>query len=145
MGNWDKFNKTINMKELDEQMKEAEANTMQYREVPEGEYTVKVDKMMVKSTKDGRPMLSAQFRIMEGDFENSCVFYNKVLYGTKNDGLMIHNANEFLRSFGFEHDDVTFVDYNQYEELVAELADELGDDEFDIEYHPNDFNTIIVL
>lgn len=145
MGNWDKFNKKINMKELDEQMKEAEANTMQYRKVPEGEYTVKVDKMMVHPIKDGRPMFSAQFRILDGDFENSCVFYNKVLYGTKNDGLMIHKVNEFLRSFGFEHDDVTFVDYNQYEELVAELADELGDDEFDIEYHPNDFNSIIVL
>lgn len=145
MANWDKFNDAIDMKEVNAQIKEAEANTQQYREVPAGQYTVGIDKMEIRPTKDGRPMLSVQFRILDGDFKRSCIFYNRVLYGTKNDGLMIHTANEFLRSFGFAHDDVTFTNYSQYEDLVGELFEDIRDDEFDIDYSPEEFNPITIL
>lgn len=145
MGNWAKFNQAIDKKALAEQMEEARANTQQYREVPAGSYEVRVDKLFIKATKDQRPMLSAQLRIMDGSYKNSCVFYNRVLYGTKNDGLMIHKANEFLRSFGYDDDYVTFIDYDQYEELVNEIADELIDAEFEIEYNPDEFDSIIVV
>lgn len=145
MGNWDRFNKAIDAKALAEQMEEAKANTMQYREVPAGSYDVKVDKLFIKATKDERPMLSAQLRIVDGEFSNSCIFYNRVLYGTKNDGLMIHKANEFIRSFGFDEEDVKFIDYDQYEELVDDLAPEIIGEEFEVEYNPDEFDSIIVV
>ena len=82
MSIFDKWDKNVDTEGLQKDIAEAEANGGQgdYREVPVGTYEVKIDKMEIKECGSekhaGEPMFTVQFRILEGDFENSCLFMN---------------------------------------------------------------------
>ena len=95
--------------------------------------------MELKATKtDKQPMVSIQFRIISGKYKNSCLFFNKKIGGTKNDGLMIHQSNEFLRSMKTDLA-IEFVDYKQYADLLLDVAEECDANnlEFAIKYEDN--------
>lgn len=139
-----KFDSQINATQLEAQMKEAQENTGNFREVPAGEYRVKLEKMEVKATKDGRPMFSAMMRITEGAFKKSCLFTNRVIFGTKNDGNMINSVIGWLKSLDTE-EEVTFKNYSQFSELVLDIYEELSSVcEYQVEYDPEAFNSIKV-
>jgi hypothetical protein len=143
MGNWS--NLGVDYKALNEQIKEAKENngTGNYSELEEGIYTCKVEKLEIKPTKDGRPMLSAMFRIIEGEHKKQCLFFNRVLYGTKNDGNMINSAIGWLESL--EPDmDVVFENYDQFEELVLDIAEDIAELEYEVSYDPDAFNNISI-
>ena len=139
MDMFEKWNSNADLTGLQQDIKDAQENKREYDEIPHGEYEVKVDKMELKATKtDKQPMVSIQFRIISGKYKNSCLFFNKKIGGTKNDGLMIHQSNEFLRSM--ETDLVIkFVDYKQYAELLLDVAEECDANnlEFAIKYEDN--------
>lgn len=123
---FDKWNKNIDTEGLKKDIAEAEANGGQgdYREVPVGTYEVKIDKMELKESSKGDPMFFAQFRILNGDFENSCLFMNQVI----THGFQIGQVNRFLRSLDAV-DEVEFKDYGQYNNLIMdamEVIDESG-------------------
>ena len=136
---FEKWNESTDLKGLQDDIKDAQDNKREYDEVPHGEYEVKVDKMELKATKtDKQPMVSIQFRIISGKYKNSCLFFNKKIRGTKNDALMIHQSNEFLRSM--KTDLATeFVDYKQYAELLLDVAESCDTNklEFAIKYEDN--------
>lgn len=143
MGNWS--NLGVDYKALNEQIKDAKENngTGNYTELEEGIYTCKVEKLEIKPTKDGRPMLSAMFRIVEGEHKKQCLFFNRVLYGTKNDGNMINSAIGWLESL--EPDmDVVFENYDQFEELVLDIAEDIAELEYEVSYDPDAFNNISI-
>lgn len=95
MGIFDKWNEQIDGEKLAKEVKEVEANGAgEYREVPHGEYEVKIEKMELRESKSGAPMLSIQFRIVEGEFKNSCLFSNQVV----TQPFQISIANSFMRS-----------------------------------------------
>jgi hypothetical protein len=73
MGKFDKFNKQVDLKALREEAEEIKKNggTGDYPEIEEGLYHGKFEKLEVKETKDGRPMLSAMFRITEGSHKKA--------------------------------------------------------------------------
>lgn len=83
MSIFDKYAKTIDAKELAASQKEITENASgdgNYKEIPVGKYEVEVNKMECKLTKETKkPMVSIWFKILEGDFENSFIFYNGVL------------------------------------------------------------------
>ena len=136
---FEKWNESTDLKGLQKDIKDAQENKREYDEVPYGEYEVKVDKIELKATKtDQMPMTSIQFRIINGKYKNSCLFFNKKIGGTKNDGLMIHQSNEFLRSMDTGID-VEFVDYKQYAELLLDVAEACDTNklEFAIKYEDN--------
>ena len=100
-----KFDKEVNIDQLKKDIAEvAENSTNDYKEVARGVYTCTVDKLEIGETKDGRPMLKTQFRIRGNedgekcDFNNQCIFMNRVLYGTKNDANMIASAVGWLKT-----------------------------------------------
>lgn len=136
---FEKWNESTDLKGLQDDIKDAQENKGEYDAVPHGEYEVKVDKIELKATKtDQMPMTSIQFRIINGKYKNSCLFFNKKIGGTKNDGLMIHQSNEFLRSMGTDLA-IEFVDYKQYADLLLDVAEFCDKNklEFALKYEDN--------
>jgi hypothetical protein len=140
-----KFDKTINEAELAKQLEEAKNNPQQSdRQVPKGDYTVKIEKMELAATKDGRPMFKVQCRILEGEFKKWCVFMNRVIYGTKNDANMISSVIGWLEKLEVDMP-VVFKNYSQFNDLVLDIFEEVADAvELDIEYDPEAFNSISI-
>ena len=95
MSIFDKFTKKINAEELAASQKEIAQNTSgDYPEVPFGKYEVKIEKMECKLTKKApqRPMISIWFKILEGQFKDSYIFYN----GLFDEDWMRHRVVDFL-------------------------------------------------
>ena len=140
-----KFDATINEADLAKQLEEAKNNSTQSdKEVPAGNYTVKIEKMELGATKDGRPMFKVQCRILEGEFKKWCLFMNRVVYGTKNDANMISSVIGWLQKLEPSMT-VEFKNYSQFSELVLDIFEEVADAvELDVAYDPNAFNSISI-
>lgn len=145
MGNWS--NLGVDYDSLNAQIKDAKENggTGNYADIEAGTYQTKVEKLEIKATKDGRPMLSAMFRIVEGEHKKQCLFFNRVLYGTKNDGNMINSAIGWLESLEPSEDiEVGFETYDQFEELVLDIAEDIAELTYEVAYDPDAFNNISI-
>ena len=144
-----KFDKEVNLDQLKKDAEEIKKNggTGDYPEIEEGTYRGKVEKLEVGSTKDGRPMLKCQFRITEGDRKKSCLFMNRVLYGTKNDANMIASAEGWLETLEPSEDigAIEFQSYSQFAELVLDIAEDIAELEYEVEYDPDAFNNISIV
>lgn len=146
-----KFDQQVDTAKLAADAAEAAQNGGGYAAIPKGEYTVGVDKLEIGETKDGRPMLKGQFRILEGAHTKACLFYNRVLFGTKNDAGMIGAAISFLKSLEAQDEDghpiqVDFQSYSQFNDLVMDIAEAIEADglEYVVEYDEKAFNNIII-
>lgn len=120
-----KFNELFPADKMKEELKEAKENGG--ATLPDGEYTCKLEKMELGESSKGALMIKAMFRIVKGDHKKQCIFKNCVLTGTKNDGFMLHKANEFLESLD-SGIDVTFEDWEQYNDLILDIAEAIQDD-----------------
>lgn len=144
-----KFDEQVNLDQLKKDTEEIKKNggTGDYPEIEEGTYHGKVEKLEVGLTRDSRPMLKCQFRITEDPHKNSCLFMNRVLYGTKNDANMIASACGWLESLEPSEDigAVTFESYSQFADLVLDIAEDIAELEYDVEYDPNAFNNISIV
>lgn len=145
--NFEAFDKKVDVEGLKKDVQEAEKNqpSGDYPEIPKGKYEVKFENIEMRATKkDGRPMLSVQARILEGDFKKKCLFMNRVLFGTKNDGNMIASAKGWLKKLG-TNIDIEFENYSQFAELIMDVAEAVEDNfEYLIEYDPEAFNQITI-
>lgn len=111
MSIFDKWNEQIDGEKLAQEVKEVAKNGGEYKEVPHGDYDVKVEKMELKESKSGAPMVSIMFRILDGEFKNSCLFFNQVVTLP----FQISISNDFMRSMdtGVEVDfDGNYAHYN---------------------------------
>lgn len=132
------FDKEFDIEALKANMKEMAEQTVEFKEVPAGKYECKIEKIELNETKKtGMPMCSIQFRIVEGEFNKQCLFYNKVLITTDSTGKMnafgLHINNEFLRSLDTSYE-VVFEDFTQYKELLRNIADDVEPLTYLIEY-----------
>ena len=116
---FEKWNNTVDLKGLQDDIKDAQENNREYEKVPHGEYEVKVDKIELKASKKGDPMVSIWFTILEGKYKNYKLFLNQVI----TQGFQIHIVNELLRSMSAELN-IEFVDYKQYADLLLDVAEE---------------------
>ena len=134
MDMFEKWNSNVDLAGLQNDIKEAQDNNREYEEVPHGEYEVKLDKLELKATKKGDPMVSAWFTILNGKYKNSKLFMNQVV----TQGFQIHIVNEFLRSMKTDID-VDFEDYKQYADLLLDVAEfcDANNLEFAIKYEDN--------
>lgn len=140
-----KFDAQVNTEKLAEDIKAAAENNQEFEDTPDGVYTCKVENLEIGETKDGRPMLKVMFRIIEGDLEKRCLFMNRVLFGTKNDGNMIASAIGFLQTLD-SGIDVVFESYSQFADLVMDIAEEIdGVLEYEVEYKKDNFQSIKIL
>ena len=118
MDMFEKWNSNVDLAGLQKDIKDAQDNNKEFEAVPHGEYEVKLDKLELKATKKGDPMVSAWFTILEGKYKNSKLFMNQVV----TQGFQIHIVNEFLRSMKTDID-VDFEDYKQYADLLLDVAE----------------------
>ena len=134
MDMFEKWNSNVDLKGLQEDVKKAQEDNKEFEKVPYGEYEVKLDKLELKATKKGDPMVSAWFTILEGKYKKSKLFLNQVI----TQGFQIHIMNTFLKSMGTELV-VEFVDYKQYADLLLDIAEECDKNnlEFAIKYEDN--------
>ena len=113
--NWEEFDKQVDLDGLKEDVKNSTSGD--YKEVPQGQYEVAIDKLELTESKNGNPMVSVWFKIVsENEYENSRIFMNQVI--TK--GFQIHIVNEFLRSLECGLD-IDFDSYKQYNELLLDV------------------------
>lgn len=134
MDMFEKWNSNADLAGLQKDIKDAQDNNREYEKVPHGEYEVKLDKLELKATKKGDPMVSAWFTILAGKYKNSKLFMNQVV----TQGFQIHIVNEFLRDMCTDLN-IEFIDYKQYADLlldVAEFCDE-NNLEFALKYEDN--------
>lgn len=148
MADFSKFDKQIDLAQLRKEAEEIKKNggTGEYPEIEEGIYRGKFEKLEVGTTKDGRPMLLAMFRITEGQHKKQCLFMNRVLYGTKNDANMIASAEGWLETLEPSEDvgDVIFKGYSEFADLVMDIAEDISELEYDVNYDPDAFNSITI-
>ena len=134
MDMFEKWNSNVDLKGLQEDVKKAQEDNKEFEKVPYGEYEVKLDKLELKATKKGDPMVSAWFTILEGKYKKSKLFLNQVI----TQGFQIHIVNELLKSMGTDLA-IEFVDYKQYADLLLDVAEECDKNnlEFAIKYEDN--------
>lgn len=142
-----KFDEQVDLNQLQKDAEEIVKNggTGDYPEIEAGTYHGRVEKLEIGATKDGRPMMKVQFRITEDPHKNSCLFMNRVLYGTKNDANMIASAIGWLESLEPSEDiDVVFKSYSQFADVVLDIAEDIAGLEYDVAYDPDAFNNIAI-
>ena len=131
---FEKWNSNVDLAGLQQDVKDAQDNNKEFEKVPHGEYEVKVDKMELKASKKGDPMVSIWFTILEGKYKKSKLFLNQVI----TQGFQIHIVNELLKSMKTDLN-IEFVDYKQYAELLLDVAEECDANnlEFALKYEDN--------
>ncbi|MFS4464709.1 DUF669 domain-containing protein [Staphylococcus haemolyticus] len=135
--NWDQFDKQVSTEEIQNAVKDAKNND--YPEIPDGTYEVALEDMVLKTSKKGDPMLTITFVILEGEYADNKIWYNGVMQpnNEKAIGYQVHKNNVMLRSLLDQDEDnesrVFFKGFNQYNDLVLDLAEELVDAEFALE------------
>lgn len=139
---FDKWDKEIDTEGLQKDVADAAANGGQgnYKEVPHGNYEVAVQQMELKASKKGDPMVSIWFKIVEGEFKGSLIFYNQVV----TQGFQIHMVNEMLRKMTEEMSDapvIEFKTYSQYSDLLMDIFEGVADNfEYGLKYTANSKN-----
>lgn len=152
-----KFDKEINLKEINKQIKEIEENGGgDYPEVPDGQYVAALENLQLGNTKDGRPMLKVQMRLVEGignaeqkflsqyKKKKPCVFLNRVIFGTKNDASMIQSAVTWVNKLDLDPP-VVFNGYADFADELMDIMEDLDGEEFDIKYEKDSFNSISIV
>lgn len=134
-----KWNDQFGGKEAVDALNNAKSN--ERTEVPDGTYVCHMDKLELAETKDGRPMVSAMFRIMEGKHKKQCIFYNQVF--TR--GFPQHKALEFLRSMNvFDETEIDFSgDFEGFNDLLLDIAEEAEPMKFEVvKGHDGDYQRL---
>ena len=141
---FDKWDKEIDTEGLANDVKNAASNsTGEYKEVPHGDYEVAVQQMELKASSKGNPMVSIWFKILDGEFKNSIIFYNQVI----TQGFQVHIVNEMLRMMVSEMEDapeIEFKSYKQYGNLIMDIFEAINENfEFVLAYKKGkkDFST----
>ena len=131
---FEKWNKSIDLQGLKNDIESASQNTGNYVEIPVGNYEVKITKAEVKATKNGDPMATIWFKILEGDYKDKLIFMNQVI----NQGFQIHIVNDFLKSLETGLD-IDFIDYEQYNDLLMDVCEAIEEQklEYLLEYGEN--------
>ena len=128
---WEEFDNALDIEGMQKEIKDAQENNIEYKEVPVGQYEVEVNKLELKKSKAGDPMFSCWLKILTGDYKGQLLFMNQVV----KEGFQIHICNEFLRTLdtGIE---IEFIKYSQYAELLNKVKESIDKQklEYGIEY-----------
>lgn len=138
MNKFKELDKNTDLKGLQQDIDEAaEKGTGSYKEVPVGNYEVSVEKMELTFSKNGDPMVSIWFNIVNGEYKGQKIFYNQIIP----QGFQIHNTKVILKKMVEELDDapeIEFTSYEDYAELIMDVFEAIdGNFEYDLEYGKN--------
>lgn len=123
---FEQWDSQIDTEGLVKDVAEAANGASEYKEVPHGDYEVAIQQMELKASKKGDPMVSIWFKIVDGEFKNSIIFFNQVI----TQGFQVHIVNELLRKMVSEMADapvVEFKSYAQYSNLIMDINEAIED------------------
>lgn len=121
---WSKFNSQVDLAGLKNDVKSAKENGSSFDEAPVGTYEVKCEKLELGESKAGDPMVKGWFKIVEGDYKNTILFYNQVI--TR--GFQINIVGDFLESMDVPNiGEIEFDDYVQFGNLLDEIYLQIQD------------------
>lgn len=153
MGNmFEKFNEMFGgaagLQDLQKEIAEAATGNVEFKEVPKGDYEVKVTKLGLGETGErsktpGMPMVKVWFDIIAGEYKGQKIFMNQTLTSA----FGIHKMNEMLTAFetGIP---VVFENFVQYDELLKTIFNEIdGKAEYQLAYGENNkgFSTYTIV
>lgn len=131
---FEKFDNAYNLEGLKNDITEAKENGGDFKEVPTGNYEVMIEKMELTKSKSEKPMVSIWFKIVQGDFKNSRIFYNQLV----DEGFKINIVNTLLESLD-SGVDVYFESFKQYNDLILDIHEAIDKKlEYLLEYSEND-------
>lgn len=132
---FEKWNKDFGGAEAVQAVKEAKEN--EFKELPDGIYNCKLEKLELGESNKGKPMVKAMFRILRGDYKKQCLFYNGVMAAKdpQYNGFMIHRVLEFLRSLEvLDESEIDFDgNFRDFNDLLLDIAEESEGLTFEIE------------
>lgn len=130
---FDEFDKAIDTKALANEVKNA-SDTPVYKDVPDGEYEVQVEKLELVATKEThKPMVSAWFKIISGELKGQRIFMNQVV----DEAFKIHIVLELLRSMGTDVE-ISFESYKQFGNMLMDIMEDIdGKYEYGLTYGHN--------
>lgn len=105
----------------------------EFEEVPDDNYEVIINSMKVGKSKKGDDMFTADFIIQAGNFKKQHIFMNQLLTAD----WMIASINDLLRSLGYEHDEIFFKNFDQFDEQARDICDEVKGVSFELNYSTN--------
>jgi len=156
MGRFDKFNEEINTKEINKEIDGIKDNGglgNNNSELPAGEYTVKIEKMLIgecgpNAKNAGAPLLKVDMKVVDGEGKGRHMFMNKILYAANptekwNTSIAIAQMVTWLKSLE-SGVDVVFKTYDQFEELVMDIAEECAGLTFDVSWDADAFIPITI-
>ena len=142
MIDFSQFDRTINNSDFLQKLQEAQQQNVT---IPKGEYLVSVDSMELTLSSTQKVMFKAQFNILDGEFANRKLFFNRVISGTKNDVNMISGLLSFLNDMGTGVD-TTIKNpqsvYTDIDRIVKEVYAESNSFEYEVIYDSSAFNTV---
>ena len=121
MMDFSKFDSMFDLEGLKNDIQAAAERNTERVEVPDGQYECKVEKMEMKESKTGNPMVSIWFRILAGDFKNSILFMNQTVHT----GFGLHTAKKMLSDMdtGLPIDFQSFAQFAGLIESVKEAIE----------------------
>ena len=127
------FDKAIDTKALAEEVKNS-SDTPVYKDVPDGEYEIQVEKLELVATKEThKPMVSGWFKILSGEYKGQRIFMNQVV----DEAFKIHLVKQFLISLDTELD-IDFESYTQFGNLLMDVMEKIdGKYEYALKYGHN--------
>lgn len=113
---WEELENVMDWEGLKKDTEEISKNNGgNFKEVPNGDYEVKVEKIELKKSKAGNPMVTFSFKVLDGEYKNSMVFYNQVITSP----YQRHMLNVFLMNL----DSGVAIDWTKPKELYDLLLD----------------------
>lgn len=141
-----KFNDMFNTEELKRDIANANSGTVERKEVPFGDYEVRITKLELgECTFDGEykgmPEAHVWFKVIsEGEYAGQMLFMNRKLISVKNpsaNGFILHRFNEFLESLETSIP-VVFENWEQYADVIKSIFAEIdGRAEYQLSYYEN--------
>jgi len=136
-----KFDQMIDLDALRHDIDKAASGSGEYEEIPLGQYEVRVERLELKESKSGKPMVSAWFKVIAGDYEGNMIFMNQVIVKP----FQIHLMNQFLRSLKTPVT-VDFVSYSDYAEVIGNVFGVAQTKEYALDYgERNGFKTFTII
>lgn len=113
-----KFDEMFDLAGLKADIQAASERNTERVEVPDGQYECGIEKMELKESKTGKPMVSIWFRIIAGDFKNSMLFMNQTIHT----GFGLHTAKKMLSDM----DTGLVIDFQSFSQF-ANLIESVGE------------------
>ena len=134
-GVFSKFANKVDKEQLRKEMAEAKENGGGgIKEVPEGTYYVRVEKIEAKETKKFDPMVTIWFEILAGEYKKYKLFFNQVIQvGTKNQGWQMQKAIDFIDSMETGVINQDTADMEIVEDWLEDVMNAIEDQGFEFE------------